>query len=356
MAELNVRLRLEEAEKRLSPLAAHSASSRGRLVAEEHCPLRTDFQRDRDRIIFSSAFRRLKHKTQVFIAPLGDHYVTRLTHTIEVSQIGRTISRALNLNEDLTEAIALGHDLGHTPFGHMGEMTLNELLPGGFRHYQQSLRVVDFLENKGKGLNLTWEVRDGILNHSKGDLDILEEGWNNVSTVEGQVVKMADLVAYINHDTEDSIRAGVISPSDLPDSTVKILGKTNSQRINTLVTDIVLNSTAAMGHAKKDQPLIIMSNAVLEAASDLREFLFERVYRPSLKTTEVAKARDIILRVYSYFRQHPDEMPPEFNLRDDPVERRVADYLAGMTDSYATLIAERLNKVKIFEIAEKSNQ
>ena len=347
MAELNVRQRLEEAEGRLSPWATRSASSRGRLVAEEHCPLRTDFQRDRDRIIFSSAFRRLKHKTQVFIAPLGDHYVTRLTHTIEVSQIGRTISRALNLNEDLTEAIALGHDLGHTPFGHMGEMTLNELLSDGFRHYQQSLRVVDFIENKGRGLNLTWEVRDGILNHSKGDLDILEDGWNNVSTVEGQVVKMADLVAYINHDIEDSIRAGVISQSDLPASTMKMLGKTNSQRINTLVTDIVLNSAAAMEKAEKDQPLIVMSNAILEAANELREFLFERVYRPSLKTEEVARARDIILLAFNYFMHHPEEMPAEFNLRNEAVERRVADYIAGMTDSYATLIVRRLNDVKI---------
>ena len=346
MAQLNVRQRLEEAEERLSPLAARSARSCGRLVAEEHCPLRTDFQRDRDRIIFSSAFRRLKHKTQVFIAPLGDHYVTRLTHTIEVSQIGRTISRALNLNEDLTEAIALGHDLGHTPFGHMGEMTLNELLPGGFRHYQQSLRVVDFIENEGKGLNLTWEVRDGILNHSKSDLDILEEGWNNVSTAEGEVVKMADLVAYINHDTEDAIRAGVIMASDLPASTAKVLGKTNSQRINTLVTDIVANSAAAMQQAEGGQPLIIMSNTVREAASELRKFLFEHVYHPSLKTVEVAKARDIILCVYSYFMQHPDEMPAEFNLRSDTVERRVADYIAGMTDSYATLMAERL-KIKM---------
>lgn len=347
MAVLNVRQRLEEAEERLSSHAARSASSRGRLIAEEHCPLRTDFQRDRDRIIFSNAFRRLKHKTQVFIAPLGDHYVTRLTHTLEVSQIGRTIARALNLNEDLTEAIAMGHDLGHTPFGHMGERTLNELLPGGFRHYQQSLRVVDLIENKGKGLNLTWEVRDGILNHSKGDLDILEEGWNNVSTVEGQVVKMADLVAYINHDVEDSIRAGIISQSDLPASTVKVLGKTNSNRINTLVTDIVANSNAALQQGNKDQPLIIMSNTVLEAANELREFLFERVYRASLKTDDVIRAHDMIVRLYHYFIGHPDKLPAELNLIKDPIERRVADYIAGMTDSYAIMTAERLNKVDI---------
>ena len=347
MAVLNVRQRLEEAEGRLSPYAARSASSRGRLIAEKRCPLRTDFQRDRDRILFSNAFRRLKHKTQVFIAPLGDHYVTRLTHTLEVSQIGRTIARALNLNEDLTEAIALGHDLGHTPFGHMGERTLNELLPGGFRHYQQSLRVVDFIENKGKGLNLTWEVRDGILNHSKGDLDILEEGWNNVSTVEGQVVKMADLVAYINHDVEDSIRAGIISHSDLPASTVKVLGKTNSNRINTLVTDIVSNSADALQRGDRDKPLIIMSNTVMEAANELREFLFERVYRASLKADNVIRAHDIIVRLYNYFIRHPDKLPAELNLLKDPVERRVSDYIAGMTDSYAMLTDERLNKVEI---------
>ena len=346
MAELNVRQRLEEAEERLSPLAARSASSRGRIVAEERCPLRTDFQRDRDRILFSNAFRRLKHKTQVFISPLGDHYVTRLTHTLEVSQIGRTISRALSLNEDLTEAIAMGHDLGHTPFGHMGERTLNELLPGGFRHYQQSLRVVDYIENKGKGLNLTWEVRDGILNHSKGELDILEEGWNNVSTVEGQVVKMADLVAYINHDVEDSIRAGIISQSDLPASTIKVLGKTNSSRINTLVTDIVSSSAEAMQRGDRDQPLIVMSNDVLDAANELRDFLFEHVYRASLKADEVLKAHEVILRLFNYFIKHPDQMPAELNLRNDPVERRVADYIAGMTDSYAILTAERLSKVK----------
>jgi len=347
MAELNVRQRLEEAEGRLSPLAARSANSRGRVIAEERCPLRTDFQRDRDRIIFSNAFRRLKHKTQVFISPLGDHYVTRLTHTLEVSQIARTISRALNLNEDLTEAIALGHDLGHTPFGHMGERTLNELLPDGFRHYQQSLRVIDHIENKGKGLNLTWEVRDGILNHSKGDLDILEEGWNNVSTVEGQVVKMADLVAYINHDVEDSIRAGIISESVLPASTISVLGKTNSQRINTLVTDIVQNSATAMESAGTDQPLIVMSNTVLEAANELREFLFERVYRTTLKTKEVARAHEIILLIYTYFMKYPDKLPAEYNRKGESTQRRVADYIASMTDSYAMITADRLVKVQV---------
>jgi dGTPase len=344
MADLNVRQRLEEAEERLSPFAARSARSRGRVIDEGHCPLRTDFQRDRDRIIFSNAFRRLKHKTQVFIAPMGDHYITRLTHTLEVSQIARTISRALNLNEDLTEAIALGHDLGHTPFGHMGERTLNELLPGGFRHYEQSLRVVERIEKRGHGLNLTWEVRDGIVHHSKGDLDILEEGWNNVSTVEGQVVKLADLVAYINHDVEDSVRAGVIAEADLPATTVSILGKTNSQRINTLVTDIVVNSAANL---ERNQPVIVMSDRVMEAANELREFLFENVYRASLKTEEVEKAHTTVLVIFKYFMEHPDQLPSEYNIKSDTIERRIADYVAGMTDSYAMQTAERLSKVNI---------
>ncbi|MCX6005536.1 MAG: deoxyguanosinetriphosphate triphosphohydrolase [Chloroflexi bacterium] len=344
MADLNVRQQLEQAEERLSPFAAKSATSRGRLKYEKPCPLRTDFQRDRDRIIFCNAFRRLKHKTQVFIAPLSDHYVTRLTHTIEVAQISRTISRALNLNEDLTEAIALGHDLGHTPFGHMGEQVLNELLPGGFRHYQQSLRVVDVLEKRGRGLNLTFEVRDGILNHSKGDLDILEEGWNNVSTIEGQVVKIADMVAYINHDVEDAIRAGIISQTDLPGSTVKVLGGTNSLRINTLVTDIVNISAENMRNGDRNQPLISMSSSVLSPANELREFLFRQVYYPSLSSNDVVKAREIMLFLFYYFIKNPQELPPEYNSKSDPIERKVADYIAGMTDHYAILTAERLSE------------
>lgn len=283
MSDLPVRQRLEQAEERLAPCAARSARSRGRLIDEEPCPLRTAYQRDRDRIIFSNAFRRLKHKTQVFISPLGDHYVTRLTHTLEVSQIARTISRGLNLNEDLAEAIALGHDLGHTPFGHIGEQVLNELLPGGFRHYEQSLRVVDCVERNGRGLNLTWEVRDGILNHSKGNLEILDEGWNNVATVEGQVVKMADLVAYINHDLEDAIRAGVISPSDLPASTLKILGKSNSSRINTLVTNIVDFSGRNLGQIEKDPRLSAWMRPYGTPPMNSASFYFPGYITPGLK-------------------------------------------------------------------------
>ncbi len=339
---MSVRQRLEQAEERLSPYAARSNASRGRRIVEQPCPLRTAFQRDRDRIIFSNAFRRLKHKTQVFIAPEGDHYITRLTHTLEVSQIGRTISRALALNEDLTEAIALGHDLGHTPFGHIGENVLNELVPGGFKHYEQSLRVVDCIENKGMGLNLTWEVRDGIMNHSKGDLEILEEGWNNVATVEGQVVKMADLVAYINHDVEDAIRAGIISPSDLPASTVKMLGHSNSRRINTLVTNIVACSAQRMQSGAADRRIIDMSPEILKAANELREFLFARVYRNSLEEAKASDARETILLLYSYFLNNPSKLPEEYRSLNGGDERRIADYIAGMTDHYAILTAENL--------------
>ncbi len=343
MSEMNVRQRLEQAEERLSVYAARSVDSRGRMTAEQPCPLRTAFQRDRDRIIFSHAFRRLKHKTQVFIAPEGDHYVTRLTHTLEVSQIARTISRALSLNEDLTEAIALGHDLGHTPFGHVGEQVLNELLPGGFKHYEQSLRVVDCIENNGAGLNLTWEVRDGILNHSKGDLEILEKGWDTVSTVEGQVVKMSDLVAYINHDVEDAVRAGIISPSDLPASTVKALGQSNSNRINTLVTNIVSFSAKNMGDGGASRQVIGMSPEILGAANELREFLFARVYQSGLEAEKASDARQIILLLYRHFLDNPDQLPDEYRLIGGDEERRIADYIAGMTDHYAILTADKLS-------------
>jgi len=343
MVNLNIRQRIEESENSLSPYAAKSRFSRGRLKWEEPCPIRTDFQRDRDRIIHSKAFRRLKHKTQVFIAPLGDHYVTRLTHTLEVSQIARTISRALNLNEDLTEAIALGHDLGHTPFGHVGEQVLNELCPGGFKHNEQSLRVVDLLEKDGQGLNLTWEVRDGILNHSKGGIEILGEGWTDVGTIEGQVVKMADIVAYINHDTADAIRAGVIAENELPVSAVRLLGHTSSQRINTLVSDIVSYSLASMGNANLIKPIIGIDAEILEATNSLREFLFDKVYNPSLANKDTAKARKVIRLLYSYFLKHEETLPKEYALRDDTVEQKITDYIAGMTDQYALSMAKEIS-------------
>ena len=343
MVCLNIRQRTEEAEESLSSYASKSRLSQGRLKQEEPCPIRTAFQRDRDRIIHSNAFRRLKHKTRVFIAPLGDHYVTRLTHTLEVSQIARTISRALNLNEDLTEAIALGHDLGHTPFGHVGEEALNELCPGGFRHNEQSLRVVDLLEKDGQGLNLTWEVRDGILNHSKGQIDILGEGWAEVGTIEGEVVKMADIVAYVNHDISDAIRADIITENDLPDSTVRSLGHSSSQRINTLVCDIVNYSAVNIGNANLEKLTIGMSPQVLEAANSLRDFLFDRVYNPSLVNKDTEKAQEAVYLLYSYFLRHEEKLPQEYTFREDTIGRRVTDYIAGMTDQYALRIAEEIS-------------
>lgn len=347
MTCIGTRQRIEEAEESLSLHAAKSKTNQGRLRWEEPCPIRTAFQRDRDRIIHSNAFRRLKHKTQVFIAPLGDHYVTRLTHTLEVSQIARTISRALNINEDLTEAISLGHDLGHTPFGHVGEEILNELHPGGFRHNEQSLRVVDLLEKGGQGLNLTWEVRDGILNHSKGQVGILSEGWANVGTIEGQVVKMADIVAYINHDIADAVRAGVITESELPDSAMRLLGHSSSQRINTLVCDIISYSSATISNAYLEKPVIGMSTQVLKATNSLRDFLFDRVYNPSFASRETKRGMEIIHLLYSYFLRHEEELPKEYVLRKDTVERKVADYIAGMTDHYALRTAEEISHGKI---------
>jgi len=300
--------------------------------------MRTCFQRDRDRIIHAKSFRRLKHKTQVFIAPLGDHYVTRLTHTLEVSQIARSIARSLNLNEDLTEAIALGHDLGHTPFGHVGEEVLNRLSPFGFRHNEQSLRVVDFLEKGGEGLNLTWEVREGILKHSKTGIDILGKEWEKLDTLEGQICKIADIAAYINHDIDDALRAGIIIESELPQPSISVLGHSRSERINTIVHDIVDNSWAARGEgltSKQTQPIIGVSTPVNQAMSLLREFLFERVYKPSSAEEESKRAKEVVRLLYQHFIKHEEELPVEYALRGEFLERRVVDYIAGMTDQYA---------------------
>jgi dGTPase len=341
--KFNIRERTEKKEEALSPYAAKSKLSRGRVRWEDPCPIRTCFQRDRDRIIHSNAFRRLKHKTQVFIAPLGDHYTTRLTHTLEVSQIARTIARALNLNEDLTEAIALGHDLGHTPFGHIGEEMLNELYPDGFRHNEQGLRVVDLLENNGQGLNLTWEVRDGILKHSKGQTENLGGEWGDVGTLEGQVCKIADIIAYINHDIEDALRAGVITQNDLPQVAVEILGHTHSQRINTLVCDIVNYSWPVSGETNVE-PTIGISPEVLQATNSLRQFLFDKVYNPSLGREEAVKARRVLRLLYSYFLRYGDKLPQEFASLPDSKERKVVDYIAGMTDQYALRLAEEIFK------------
>jgi dGTPase len=340
---LRIREMSEEREENLSPHAVRSRLSRGRLRPEAPCPVRTAFQRDRDRIIHSKSFRRLKHKTQVFIAPLGDHYVTRLTHTLEVSQIARTIARALNLNEDLTEAIALGHDLGHTPFGHWGEDVLDELFAEGFRHNEQSLRVVDLLEKDGKGLNLTWEVRDGILNHSKSGVAVLGKDWGEVNTLEGEVVKISDMVAYINHDIGDAVRAGILTERDLPLSAVEVLGLTHSQRINTLVCDIIENSwDVRTCDIIREKPEIKMSPPVLAAANTLRDFLFERVYTPSTGRADSDNAREVVRFLYEYFKEHEDRIPAEYRLHADTTERKVVDYIAGMTDQYALRLAKEL--------------
>ena len=339
---LNIRQRLEARDSSLSPFAATSGASRGRQRPEEPSPVRTEFQRDRDRIIHSKAFRRLKHKTQVFIAPPGDHYVTRLTHTLEVSQIARTITRALNLNEDLAEAVSLGHDLGHTPFGHIGESILDELYPGGFHHNEQSLRVVDLLEKGGLGLNLTWEVRDGILHHSKTNVtELYGKDWIKANTFEGEVCKIADLIAYINHDIGDAIRAGLITEFDLPSAAIKVLGASHSKRIDTMVCDIISFSWRVTGEGG-GEPLIGMSDTVKEAAAILREYLFANVYQLAASGEETAHARDTIRFLYEYFNRHEEQLPVEYRSYACTTARRVTDYIAGMTDQYAAGLAASL--------------
>lgn len=317
---MTIRERTEQIEREiLSPFATLSTDSAGRLKNEEQCPLRTVFQRDRDRIIHCKSFRRLKYKTQVFLSPEGDHYRTRLTHTLEVSQIARTVARALRLNEDLTEAIALGHDIGHTPFGHAGERALNKICPGGFTHYRQSLRVVDVLERDGKGLNLTFEVRNGIERHTTGE---------QPCTAEGKVVRIADRIAYINHDIDDAIRGGVLTQDDLPWDALYTLGRTHSQRINTLITDLVNNS--------KDGN-IGMSNEVKSVFDKLHTFMFECVYTNPVAKSQEGKAQHVVESLYGYFRSHTDELPEENKaiIASDGVDSAVCDYIAGMTDRYA---------------------
>jgi len=341
--QLNIRQIAEAKESQLSPYAAKSSLSHGRIRHEEPCPIRTAFQRDRDRIIHCKSFRRLKHKTQVFIAPLGDHYVTRLTHTLEVSQLARTISRALNLNEDLTEAISLGHDLGHTPFGHIGEDVLNKLYYGGFRHNEQSLRVVNLLENDGQGLNLTWEVRDGILNHSKPEENIFSKNWGQVGTLEGELCKIADIIAYVNHDIGDAIRSGVLAEGDLPLSSIKVLGNSHRERINTMVCDIIENSLGVTGYdTTTKKPSINMSPQVLEATNTLRQFLFDMVYNVQSAKAEADRAKEVVRKLYNYFIEHPDVMPPEYRFYSYEISLRVVDYIAGMTDQYALNLNEKL--------------
>jgi len=319
------RERQEEVERLvLSERATLSSESKGREREEAPHHIRTAFQRDRDRIVHSKAFRRLKHKTQVFIAPEGDHYRVRLTHTLEVTQIARTLARALRLNEDLAEAIALGHDLGHTPFGHLGEQALTPFLGRPFHHSEQSLRVVDHLEKDGRGLNLTWEVRDGILAHP----------WKMPppATLEGGVVRMADRIAYVNHDIDDAIRAGILAEDDLPRAAVEVLGPTHGERIETLVDDIV--------RASADRDEIAMSPPVARSLDVLRDFMFERVYLREEAHAEQEKAVNLIQSLFRHYLEHPEEVPAEYHADDLPT--RVADYIAGMTDRFAVRAYERL--------------
>lgn len=318
---------IEERERQtLSPYAALSAETRGREYPIAPCPVRTAFVRDRDRIIHCKSFRRLKHKTQVFLSPVGDHYRTRLTHTLEVAQIARTIARGLLLNEDLTEAIAMGHDLGHTPFGHSGESVLNRIVPGGFEHNKQSLRIVEKLEN-GKGLNLTFEVRDGILNHKKS---------GHPSTLEGVVVSLADRIAYVNHDIDDAVRAGLLSNDILPKSCIEAIGATHGERINTLVLDI-LQTSSGKNHVE-------MSGEISSEFEKLRQFLFDNLYYDSAAKAEEGKAEGVIERLYYHYLKHVSELPPEFTkyIDEDGPNRIAADYIACMTDRYAVRDYTRL--------------
>ena len=305
----------------LSPYACDDERLTGRARPMEPCPLRTDFQRDRDRIIHCKAFRRLKHKTQVFLQPEGDHYRTRMTHTLEVSRIARTIARALSLNEDLTEAIALGHDLGHTPFGHAGEKALDEIHPGGFAHYRQSIRVVQVLEKNGEGLNLTWEVIDGIRNHKTS---------GRPSTLEGQIVRLSDKIAYINHDIDDAIRGGILREKDIPKKYTDVLGTSVKGRLNTLVHNVIINSV--------DRPVIQMSEEVHEAMQGLRVFMFENVYRNPVAKKEEGKAIHMITNLYEFYIKNPEFLPEQSQnmlKKGEELSQVVCDYIAGMTDTYA---------------------
>ena len=336
---MHIRDQLERREHEiLAPEAAKSGDSRGRLRPEAEDPIRPAFQRDRDRIIHCKAFRRLKHKTQVFFAPAGDHYRTRLTHTLEVSQIARSIAKVLRLNEELTEAIALGHDLGHTPFGHAGERVLQQLVPGGFEHYEQSLRIVDVLERDGHGLNLTWEVRDGIARHSKGKygVPVGADPQHRASTIEGQVARVADIIAYVNHDIDDAVRAGLLRDEDLPPDRVQVLGRSSSERIGRMVTDVVLQ-TIHGGMAE-----IRMSDDILQATVGLRGFLFEAVYENEIATAEFKKASGILGGLWEKVRERPDQFLDREVLEREGLDAAARDFLAGMTDRYAVNLYEQL--------------
>jgi dGTPase len=334
-----IREGLEQREREtLAPQAAKSADTKGRLNPEGEDDVRPAYQHDRDRIIHSKAFRRLKHKTQVFFAPAGDHYRTRLTHTLEVSQIARTIAKVLRLHEELTEAIALGHDLGHTPFGHTGERVLDSIVPGGFRHYEQSLRVVDVLENDGRGLNLTFEVRDGIGRHSKGKQGspVGVKPSQRSATLEGQIMRVADLIAYVNHDIDDAVRAGVLRETDLPRDAVVVLGASSSTRIASMVKDVVMETQQA-GLSE-----IRMSEPVLDATLAMRSFLFDAVYENEQATAEFRKATGILGGLWEKVRERPDEFLDRRIIEADGLDVATRDFLAGMTDRFAVTLYERL--------------
>jgi dGTPase len=336
---MTIREQLEQREHQiLAPQAAKSDRTRGRMHPEQEDHIRPAFQRDRDRVIHCKAFRRLKHKTQVFFAPEGDHYRTRLTHTLEVSQIARSIAKVLRLNEELTEAIALGHDLGHTPFGHAGERVLQSLVPGGFEHYEQSLRIVDVLENDGKGLNLTWEVRDGIARHSKGKhgVPVGADPAHRASTIEGQIARVADIIAYVNHDIDDSVRAGLLKTDDLPRERTDVLGYTSSQRIGTMVSDVVMR-TLEGGIAE-----VRMSDTILDATIGLRSFLFDAVYENDIATAEFKKAAGILGGLWEKVREKPNEFLDRRTMEQEGLDVAAKDFVAGMTDRYAVNLYEQL--------------
>lgn len=344
-----VRLRLEAEEvARLSPHAAKSGQSAGRPHPDDESPMRTAFQRDRDRVLHSPSFRRLKHKTQVFIAPIGDYYRTRLTHVLEVSQIGRTIARALKLNEDLVEAIAMGHDLGHGPFGHAGEGAIAQAMGVPYRHNEQSLRIVDVLEKDGRGLNLSAEVRDGILNHSKPRAGLLADGgpgWP--ATLEGQIMRLADAIAYINHDIDDAIRAGIITTGDLPTEALDVLGGTHAGRINAMVADCIVTNWWATGDDGVAPPEggIVLSELVLHAADALRDFMFRRVYNGPEVTPERQRAERVVFALWRYYETHPETLPETVRTIADGAGLPVAlrDHIAGMTDIYALRVFDELH-------------
>jgi dGTPase len=338
---MNIRETIENRERAfLAPWASCSGNSRGRERPEAECEFRTSYQRDRDRILHSKAFRRLKHKTQVFLSPTGDHYRTRLTHTLEVSQIARTVARCLQLNEDLSEAIALGHDLGHTPFGHAGEEVLHEIVPGGFYHNVQSLRVVDQLEKGGEGLNLTWEVRDGILRHSKGKGEILPgQATDRAATLEGQVVRLADIIAYASHDLDDALRGGLIREEEIPAPCARVLGNRSSQRINTMVSSLVAHSRQSLPEG------LNIGAEVLQAMVTLRNFLYERVYDVGRVHHDFIKARKVVQELYQVLLSAPEEVRRETGAEIDEGimdAQRASDFIAGMTDRYALSLYEKI--------------